>query len=147
MEWKSDIEIAQSTPLKPVNEIAAGLGIPEEYVENYGRYKAVAIHFQTISPEEVEQEIEDNCSAKSSDVKLVLNELSQVLQRHLKQGDRVRLEGLGLLKLEIESEKVEAPQDFRPQRDIRGVRLHFLPERSKGEKALYKDIRFEKWKE
>ena len=40
MEWKSDIEIAQSTPLKPVNEIAAGLGIPEEYVENYGRYKA-----------------------------------------------------------------------------------------------------------
>jgi predicted histone-like DNA-binding protein len=116
-------------------------------LKNYGRYKAVAMHFQTISPEEVEQEIEDNCSAKSSDVKLVLNELSQVLQRHLKQGDRVRLEGLGLLKLEIESEKVEAPQDFRPQRDIRGVRLHFLPERSKGAKALYKDIRFEKWKE
>ena len=78
-------------------------------LKNYGRYKAVAMHFQTISPEEVEQEIEDNCSAKSSDVKLVLNELSQVLQRHLKQGDRVRLEGLGLLKLEIESEKVEAP--------------------------------------
>ena len=75
-------------------------------LKNYGRYKAVAMHFQTISPEEVEQEIEDNCSAKSSDVKLVLNELSQVLQRHLKQGDRVRLEGLGLLKLEIESEKV-----------------------------------------
>lgn len=116
-------------------------------LKNYGRYKAVAMHFQTISPEEVEQEIEDNCSAKSSDVKLVLNELSQVLQRHLKLGDRVRLEGLGLLKLEIESEKVEAPQDFRPQRDIRGVRLHFLPERSKGAKALYKDIRFEKWKE
>ena len=33
-------------------------------LKNYGRYKAVAIHFQTISPEEVEQEIEDNCSAK-----------------------------------------------------------------------------------
>ncbi len=116
-------------------------------LKNYGRYKAVAMHFQTISPKEVEKEIEDNCSAKRSDVKLVLTELSQVLMRHLKQGDRVRLGSLGLLKLEIESEKVEDPQDFRPQRDIRGVRLHFLPERSDGEKALYKDIRFEKWKE
>ena len=116
-------------------------------LKNYGRFKAVAMHFQTIGQKDVEKEIEENCSAKSSDVKLVLSELSQVLLRHLKQGDRVRLEGLGLLKLEIESEKVVAPKDFRPQRDIRGVRLHFLPERSKGGKALYKDVRFEKWKE
>ena len=115
-------------------------------LKNYGRYKAVAMHFQTIGPKDVEKEIEENCSAKSSDVKLVLNELSQVLQRHLRQGDRVRLEGLGLLKLEIESEKVEAPQDFRPQRDIRGVRLHLLPESSGGKPHLYKDIAFEKEK-
>lgn len=36
----SDIEIAQSVPMKPITEIAASLGIPEEAVEPYGRYKA-----------------------------------------------------------------------------------------------------------
>ena len=40
MAFKSDIEIAQEAKLKSINDIAASLGIPEEAVENYGRYKA-----------------------------------------------------------------------------------------------------------
>ena len=40
MAYLTDIEIAQQAKLRPVNEIAASLGIPEEAVENYGRYKA-----------------------------------------------------------------------------------------------------------
>ena len=36
----SDIEIAQATPMRPINEIAEELNIPDEYVENYGKYKA-----------------------------------------------------------------------------------------------------------
>ena len=36
----SDIGIAQSATLKPIGEIAAGLGIPSDSIENYGRYKA-----------------------------------------------------------------------------------------------------------
>ena len=37
---KTDIEIAQSTPMKNIMEIAARAGIDEKYVEQYGRYKA-----------------------------------------------------------------------------------------------------------
>lgn len=40
MGFKSDIEIAQEAKMLPINDIAAKLEIPEEYVENYGRYKA-----------------------------------------------------------------------------------------------------------
>ena len=40
MERKSDIAIAQETPLLPIGEIAREAGIPEEYIEPYGRYKA-----------------------------------------------------------------------------------------------------------
>ena len=40
MAFKTDIEIAQEATLQRVNDIAAALGIPEEAVENYGRYKA-----------------------------------------------------------------------------------------------------------
>ncbi len=40
MEYKSDIEIAQQAQLKPIMKIAEQLGIDEEYVECYGKYKA-----------------------------------------------------------------------------------------------------------
>src|SRR5699024_81861 len=36
----TDIEIAQSTQIKPIQEIAETAGVPEEYLECYGRYKA-----------------------------------------------------------------------------------------------------------
>ena len=37
---KTDIEIAQEAVLEPIGKVAAGLGIPEEELELYGRYKA-----------------------------------------------------------------------------------------------------------
>ena len=37
---KTDIEIAQSAKMLPIREIAEGLGINEEEIEYYGRYKA-----------------------------------------------------------------------------------------------------------
>ena len=39
-EIKSDIEIAQGTPMLPISEIAAMAGIQEKYLEQYGKYKA-----------------------------------------------------------------------------------------------------------
>ena len=40
MEQMTDIEIAQSCEMKPIGEIAEAAGIPESYLEYYGRYKA-----------------------------------------------------------------------------------------------------------
>ncbi len=40
MEFKSDIEIAQATPMQPIRQIAAELGVAEENLELYGNYKA-----------------------------------------------------------------------------------------------------------
>ena len=40
MEIKTDIQIAQETEMKPIQEIAAEAGIDPEYTELYGKYKA-----------------------------------------------------------------------------------------------------------
>jgi len=40
MTWKSDIEIAQECQLKLITEIAKTAGVNEDYLEQYGRYKA-----------------------------------------------------------------------------------------------------------
>ena len=39
-KYLSDIEIAQSIPLKPITEVAARAGIPADSLELYGKYKA-----------------------------------------------------------------------------------------------------------
>lgn len=36
----SDLEIAQASKMKPIVEIAGSIGIPEDYLELYGKYKA-----------------------------------------------------------------------------------------------------------
>ena len=40
MEFKTDIEIAQSCQMKPITEIAKTAGVDEKYLELYGNYKA-----------------------------------------------------------------------------------------------------------
>ena len=40
MGYKSDIEIAQECQMLPITEIAAKAGIDDEYLEQYGKYKA-----------------------------------------------------------------------------------------------------------
>ena len=40
MEFKTDIEIAQETPMLPITEIAKTAGVDEKYLEQYGKYKA-----------------------------------------------------------------------------------------------------------
>lgn len=51
---KSDITIARETDLRKIKEIAVGLGIPREEVQNYGRYMAkIPIHL--IDEEKIKQ--------------------------------------------------------------------------------------------
>ncbi len=40
MKYLTDIEIAQNYKMQPIEEIAAKIGIDQEYIEQYGKYKA-----------------------------------------------------------------------------------------------------------
>lgn len=110
----------------------------------FGKYKAVAAHHQTIDSRQIIKEVSDQYSISEGVVTAVVWKLAQVINSHLREGDKVRLHDFGLLKLEIESEKVESPEAFKPHKHIKGVRLHFLPESQKGKPELYQDIHFEK---
>src|SRR5690606_14587265 len=47
MRMLTDIEIAQSATLRPIAEIAKGIGLGEDDIEPYGRYKA-KVHAEPI---------------------------------------------------------------------------------------------------
>ena len=112
--------------------------------KNFGKYKAVAVHYDTIETADIEQEIQDNCSATAGDVALVMTELTETVMRHLKRGDRVRLDGIGLLKLELESDKVDTPEEFNVKKNIRAIRLHIIPESYNGKQEMYDGISLER---
>ena len=112
-------------------------------LSTFGKYKAVAVHERTLDTKKIIEEVKErNGFLSEGTVEAVLIGLSEVIDRHLRNGDKVRLDDWGLMKLEIESDKVDAPEDFKPKKHIRGVRLHFLPVSEKGKPELYQEIEF-----
>ena len=115
-------------------------------LSTFGQYKAVAVHQCEVSSKMIIKEAAavENSHFSEADITSVILRLSEVISTHLRNGDRVRLEEWGLMKLEIESDKVATPKAFRPKKHIRGVRLHFIPESHKHVQPLYDGITFEK---
>ena len=117
-------------------------------LSTFGKYKAVAVHERTLDTKKIIDEVKErNGFLSEGTVEAVLIGLSEVINRHLRNGDKVRLDDWGLIKLEIESDKVDAPEDFKPKKHIRGVRLHFLPVSEKGKPELYQNIEFQREKQ
>lgn len=54
-------------------------------LKNFGKYKLAAVHTETVDQKQIEEEIQRNCSAKASDVRLVLTELAEVINQHLRR--------------------------------------------------------------
>ena len=111
---------------------------------SFGKYKAVVVHNQTISSNQILEEAARNHPFDKAVFIAAASRLAEVINRHLREGDKVRLQDWGLMKLEIESDKVDNLKDFRAKKHIRGVRLHFLPESYNGTQALYDGITYEK---
>ena len=109
-----------------------------------GKYKAVAVHYHTVDSKQLIKETAQRMGTHTSNVLGVLSSVAAVVNSHLREGDRVRLPDWGMMKLEIESEKVDNLKEFRAKKHIRGVRLHFLPESYEGHQELYEGITFEK---
>ena len=68
-----------------------------------GKWYARAVINDVVGLEEISQEILDNTTAKQADVYAVLKELDNVMGQHLKNGDRVVLNGFGSFKVGLKT--------------------------------------------
>ena len=113
---------------------------------SYGKYKAKTVHNGEVDSHEIIKEVAKRIGTSEGNILGVMTSLGTVINEHLRRGDKVRLEHWGLMKLEIVSDNVDSPELFKARKHIRGVRLHFLPESSKGKPELYQDIEYVKVK-
>ena len=77
--------------------------------------------------DDIAEIIERNCTLKRSDVKACLTELVEVMRDKMQSSNKVRINGLGIFKINVKSTGVDAPGDFKGT-NITGYRVNFAPE-------------------
>ena len=75
----------------------------------YGKYFARAVHTDMVDLDDIAEIIERNCTLKRSDVKACLTELVEVMRDKMQSSNKVRINGLGIFKINVKSTGVDAP--------------------------------------
>ena len=94
----------------------------------YGKYYATAVydnHF--IGTEELADFIQQQASVKKSDIKAVLDELGAAMKHYFEMGQKVRLDGIGIMKVGFSSIGVNKAEDCTSA-TITTRRVLFQPE-------------------
>lgn len=107
--------------------------------ENHGKYFAHTVRTGHVGLEEIEQMIQENCTAKRSDVRLVVTELIDVMKTLLQEGQVVELNGFGRFSLSVKSSCVDHPEDFDVKKHVKGLKCNFTPagrRRGKGDHTI-----------
>ena len=94
----------------------------------YGKYYATAVydnHF--VGTDEIADFIQRQASVKKSDIKAVLQELGEAMKHFFEMGQKIKLEGIGILKVGFSSIGVEKAEDCGAS-TITTRRVLFQPE-------------------
>ena len=97
-------------------------------VQSYGKYYATAVydnHF--IGTEELADFIQQQASVKKSDIKAVLDELGGAMKHYFELGQKVKLDGIGIMKVGFSSIGVAKLEDCTSA-TITTRRVLFQPE-------------------
>ena len=82
----------------------------------YGKYYATAVydnHF--VETDEIADYIQRQASVKKSDIKAVLQELGEAMKHFFEMGQKIKLEGIGILKVdEPQSSALATPMLEKP---------------------------------
>lgn len=91
------------------------------------RYYPKVVNMQHIDTDKLAQEIHTRCTLTVSDVKSVLVSLSEQLAYHLRNGERVHVEGLGYFQVTLEAPEVCNPKAVRANK-VKVKTVRFRPD-------------------
>ena len=97
-------------------------------VKAYGKYFATAVydnHF--VGTDEIAEFIQRQASVKKSDIKAVLQELGEAMKHFFEMGQKIKLEGIGILKVGFSSIGVAKAEECSAS-TITTRRILFQPE-------------------
>lgn len=95
--------------------------------KNYGKYYAHTVKAGEVTLEEIERMVEQSCSAKASDVRMVVKELFDSIRHYMQAGYVVKLGDLGRFSISVKSVCVDDPGKFRVDKHLSGFKCNYTP--------------------
>lgn len=115
-------------------------------LEMYGKFYPAPTYYNTIDLKSLANEISHSTSLTSSDVKAVIEELMIAFERHLVNGEKIRLDGIGIFKVSFSGEGAETSEAVTAQNiDTNSIRVTFMAD-SELKRNIRSTISFEKEK-
>lgn len=90
------------------------------------KYYPQVQHSGEVTLDEMAADIEETCTATSSDIQAVVDALRKRIIRHLREGRIVRIGSLGSLRLSVSSAGSESEDKFSPSM-IKTTRVIYVP--------------------
>ena len=112
---------------------------PNSQKTNKKRYHARVVSNNRISTDALAEEIQNECSLTIADVKAVLIALGDKLAKHLGEGDKVHIEGIGHFQVNL-----RCKEEVRTTRAIRSENIEFKSVSYRADNDLKKHLRKQK---
>ena len=112
---------------------------PNSQGTNKKRYHARVVSSDRISTDELAEEIQNECSLTITDVKAVLIALGDKLAKHLGDGSKVHLEGIGYFQVNL-----KCKEEVRTTRSVRSEYVEFKSVSYRADNELKKHLRNQK---
>ena len=112
---------------------------PNSQGTNKKRYHARVVSSDRISTNELAEEIQNECSLTIADVKAVLIALGDKLAKHLGEGSKVHLEGIGYFQVNL-----QCKEEVRTTRSVRSDNVEFKSVSYRADNELKKHLRNQK---
>ena len=112
---------------------------PNSQGSNIKRYHARVVSSDRISTDELAEEIQKECSLTITDVKAVLIALGDKLAKHLGDGSKVHLEGIGYFQVNL-----QCKEEVCTTRSVRSDNVEFKSVSYRADNELKKHLRNQK---
>lgn len=100
-------------------------------------YPRAIVQGDPVETETIAKDLSRISTISNSDVQAVLGDIAPVMHTRMAQGKSVHIKGLGYFRYVLDTVGVENLEDFDFQKQVKAVRVEFIPERTRTAGGTY----------
>lgn len=94
-------------------------------------YPRAIVQGKPVETETIAKDLSKISTVSNSDVQAVLGDIAGVMHTRMSQGKSVHIKGLGYFRYTLDTTGVKSLDDFDFEKQVKAVRVEFIPERTK----------------
>ena len=100
-------------------------------------YPRAIVQGKPVETETIAKDLAKISTVSNSDVQAVLGDIAGVMHTRMSQGKSVHIKGLGYFRYVLDTTGVKDLKDFDFEKQVKAVRVEFIPEREKTASGTY----------